>query len=195
MMVFFMRCFKKPDHLARLVFGLLFVSFLSWAAASSLLIKTAELIAIDEAYLLNADFELNLSEEAEDALNKGVQLNFLVEFQLYQPRKYWFDDEIVTRTDHVSFSYHALSRQYLLTRNNHQQTFTSLQEAKEEFVSLRGWKVFDKSLLNKDENYQAMLRIRLDTSKLPKPIQVDALGSESWNLVSQRYHWKPALVF
>lgn len=195
MMVSFMRCFKKPDVLARVALGLLFVSLLSWAAASSLQIKTAELIATDEAYLLNADFELNLSEEAEDALNKGVQLNFLVEFQLYRPRKYWFDDEVVTRTDHVAFSYHALSRQYLLNRNNHQQTFTSLQEAKEEFVSLRGWKVIDKSMLSKDETYGAKLRIRLDTSKLPKPIQVDALGSESWNLVSQRYHWKPVLVY
>jgi len=166
----------------------------AWANDSQLIIKTAELVPSDDHYLLNAEFELNLSEEAEDALNKGVQLNFLVEFQLTSPRKYWFDDEIITVTNNVSFSYHALSRQYLINRNKHQQTFASLAEAKAEFNQLHEWKMFDKSLLKPDEVYQAALRIRLDQSKLPKPIQVDAIGSEQWNMVSQRYRWTPVLT-
>ncbi|CAG0986349.1 hypothetical protein MTYP_02036 [Methylophilaceae bacterium] len=190
-----MRFYKKTNTSVIVLCCLILVSSAVWAANSGLNIRTAELVPTDESYLLNADFELNLSEEAEDALNKGVQLNFLIEFQLSSPRKYWFDDEIVTVTSNVAFSYHALSRQYLLIRNNHQQTFTSLQEAKAEFSILRGWKVFDKSLLKKDESYQAALRIRLDQSKLPKPIQVDALGSDAWNMVSQRFNWTPALAF
>jgi hypothetical protein len=159
-----------------------------------LIIKSAELVSSDEQYLLNADFELNLSEEVEDALNRGVQLNFLVEFQLTSPRKYWFDDEIITVTNNVALSYHALSRQYLINRNKHQQSFVNLAEAKAEFTRLREWKVFDKSLLKDDETYLAALRVRLDQSKLPKPIQVDALGSEQWNMISQRYRWTPMLV-
>jgi len=166
----------------------------AWAADSRLTIKSAELVPVEEQYLLNADFELNLGDEVEDALNRGVQLNFLIEFQLTSPRKYWFDDEIITLTNNVSFSYHALSRQYLINRNKHQQTFSTLAEAKAEFNHLRDWKVFDKSLLKKDESYDAALRIRLDQSRLPKPIQVDALGSEQWNMISQRYRWTPALT-
>ncbi|HLD09206.1 MAG TPA: DUF4390 domain-containing protein, partial [Methylophilaceae bacterium] len=122
-------------------------------------------------------------------------LNFLIEFQITSPRRYWFDDEIVTATSIVTVSYHALSRQYLINRDNHQQSFASLQEANAEFSHLRDWQVVEKNMLKKGENYQAALRVRLDQSKLPKPLQVDALGSEDWNMVSERYRWTPALVF
>jgi hypothetical protein len=189
----FTRYYKKIN-VTVIFLSLLFLVTAVSAADSRLIIKSAELISSDEQYLLKADLELNLSDEVEDALNKGVQLNFLVEFQLTSPRKYWFDDEIITVTRNVAFSYHALSRQYLINRNNHQQSFVNLAEAKAEFSRLHEWKVFDKSLLKSDETYQAALRVRLDQSKLPKPIQVDALGSEQWNMISQRYRWAPTLT-
>ncbi len=195
MTVSFMRYYKKTNGLLCLLFIVLFSVPLVWAATSNLSIKSAELVAADEAYLLNAEFELNLSGAAEDAVNKGVPLNFLIEFQLTSPRRYWFDDEIVTITSEVTVSYHALLRQYLINRDDHQQSFASLQEAKAEFVHLRDWQVFEKDLLQKGDTYQAALRIRLDQSKLPKPLQVDALGSEDWNMVSERHRWTPAFVF
>lgn len=193
MTAFFTRYYKKTN-LTVILLCSLFVATAAWAADSRLTIKTAELVASDDQYFLNADFELNFSDEVEDALNKGVQLNFLVEFQLTSPRKYWFDDEIITVSNTVSLSYHALSRQYLINRENHQQSFGSLSEAREEFTHLRNWKMFDKSLLKPDETYLAALRIRLDQTKLPKPIQVDAIGAEEWNMISQRYRWTPSLT-
>lgn len=193
MTAFFTRYCKKTS-LTAIFLCLSFLTTASWAADSRLTIKTAELVASDQQYLLNADFELNLSEQVEDALNKGVQLNFLVEFQLTSPRKYWFDDEIITVTNNITFSYHALSRQYLINRNKHQQSFSSLAEAKAELTRLREWKMFDKNLLQDNETYIAALRIRFDQSSLPKPIQVEALGAEEWNMISQRYRWEPALT-
>lgn len=195
MTVSFMRYYKKTKALLCLLFFTLFTVPLVWAAASSLGIKTAELVATDESYVLNADFDLNLSDAVEEAVNKGVPLNFLIEFQITTPHRYWFDDEIVTATSMVTLSYHALSRQYLMNRDNHQQSFASLQEAKTDFSHLREWQVLEKSLLKKGENYQAVLRVRLDQSKLPKPLQVDALGSQDWNMVSEHYRWTPAFVF
>jgi hypothetical protein len=194
MMDSFMRYYKKTKVWTGLFYFALLAATLAWAASSSLNIKSAELVQADEAYLLNADFDLNLSPAVEEALNKGVSLNFLIEFQLTSPREYWFDDEVVTVSDSVAFSYHALSRQYLINRGKHQQSFASLQEAKDAFSHLRGWRVVEKSLLKKDGIYHAALRVRLDQSKLPKPLQVDALGSEEWTLVSERYRWIPALV-
>lgn len=193
MTAFFTRYYKKTNLTVILLCSLFFVSTAS-AEESRLLIKKAELVASENQYLLNADLDLDLSEEVEDAINSGVQLNFLLEFQLTKPQEYWFDDEIITVSRNITISYHALSRQYLINHNQHQQTFFSLSEAKAEFTQLRGWKMFDKSLLKKDETYLAALRIRLDHSKLPKPIQVDAIGSEQWNLVSQRYRWAPTLA-
>lgn len=186
----FTRYYKKTN-LTVISFCFLCLVTTVFAADSRLTIKSAELVLSEEQYLLNADFDLNLSEEVEDALNKGVPLNFLVEFQLTSPRRYWFDDEIITVSSNVAFSYHALSRQYLINRNKQQQSFSSLSDAKAEFMILRNWKVFDKSLLKPEETYQAALRIRLDQSKLPKPIQVDAIGSAEWNMISQRHRWTP----
>lgn len=194
MMDSFMRYYKKTKALAYWFYFIFFVTTLAWADSSGLSIKAAELVATDEAYVLDADFELDFNDAVEEALGKGVPLNFLIEFQLTSPQKYWFDDEIVTVSTPVTFSYHALSRQYLINRGKHQQSFISLQEAKDEFCRLRDWRVFDKSLLKKGEIYHAALRVRLDQSKLPKPLQVEALGSEEWRLVSERYRWIPVLA-
>lgn len=189
----FTRYYKKTN-LTVIFLCLLFLVTAASASDSRLIITQAELVASGEQYLLNADLELNLSEQVEDALGKGVPLSFLVEFQLTTPREYWFDKEIITVSNNVSLSYHALSRQYLINRNKHQQSYATLAEAIAEFVRLRGWPMFDKRLLEPGETYYAGLRVRLDQSKLPKPIQVEALGSEPWNMISQRYRWEPALA-
>ena len=87
---------------------------------NSLTIKSAEIVLVEEAYLLNADVDVKFNADLEEALNKGFEFNFLVEFQLVIPYQYWFDDEIATVTHRVVLSYHALSRQYLLQRGEQQ---------------------------------------------------------------------------
>ncbi len=162
---------------------------LAFAADSGINIKSAELQAQDDYYGLNADVDMTFDKEIEEAINKGVPLNFLIEFQIVSPRKYWFDDEIVTVSQTVSLSYHALSRQYLVNRAGHQQSFASLSEAMNELLTLNEWKVVDRALLEKPDVYKAALLIRLDQTKLPKAIQVDAIASEKWNLSSQKFEW------
>jgi uncharacterized membrane protein SirB2 len=162
---------------------------------SALIIKQAELLAKDEAYKLQADFDVVFSPEIEDAINKGVPLTFLIEFQVVSPRHYWFDDEIVTLSMKVVLSYHALSRQFLINRDNHQLTFATLSEAKSELTKLRDWVVLEKSMLKKGETYNAALRIRLDQSQLPKPLQVEAINSGNWAMISEPYRWTPVFNF
>jgi len=162
------------------------------ANASNIHIKNAELSQLEDAYVLNSEFDISLSPFIEDALNKGIPLTFLVEFQLSTPRKYWFDDEVVSQSHHVTLSYHALSRQYLVKRSGRQQSYSSLQKAKEDLSKIKDWSVFDKRALKKGEAYQAALRVRLDQSKLPKPLQVEAAGSEDWSILSERYRWIPS---
>lgn len=184
---FFTRCCKKIS----LVWLLTISCFILDAAAEGIQVKGAELVPIENAYQLNADFDIALSPEVEAALNKGVQLTFLVEFQLVSPRRYWFDDEIRTTSQQIQLSYHALSRQYLINVGQHQKSFATLQEAKDELSQVRDWVVLEKSDVAKEENYQAILRFRLDHARLPKALQVEALSSEKWTLVSERYRWTP----
>lgn len=195
MMGFFMPCYKKTKYVILSFIFLLSLSIgvsSSFAASlSSIRIKTAELIALEDNYVLNSEFDLSLSPFIEEALNKGIPLTFLVEFQLSTPRKYWFDDEVVSQSHHVTLSYHALSRQYLIHRSGRQESYASLQKAKEDLSKIKSWQVLDKRVLKKGESYQAALRIRLDQTKLPKPLQVEATGSEDWSIMSERYRWVP----
>ena len=174
---------------ASLLLLLICATTLILAAGSSINIKSAELQLQDDYYGLDADVDMSFDKEIEEAVNKGVPLTFLIEFQIVSPRKYWFDDEIVTATRTVSLSFHALSRQYLVNRGGHQQSFETISEAIHELAELNDWKVVDKSLLEKPEVYKAALLIRLDQSKLPKAIQVDTIASEKWNLTSQKFEW------
>jgi hypothetical protein len=165
------------------------------AATSAVHIKSADLLANEESYALSTDFDIILSPVIEDALNKGIPLTFLIEFQLSSPRKYWFDDEIITQSQYLTMSYHALSRQYLVVRNGRQQSFANLQQAKEEISNVKSWTVVDKKLLKKGEAYIAAIKVRLDQTKLPKPVQVEAIGSDDWNIASERYRWTPVIAF
>ena len=184
-MAFFMRFCKKLSLLL-LVFCTLSIA----AENSSIVIKNAELLALDEQYTLEANTEIVFDAEIEEAINKGVPLHFLIEFQVFKPRKYWFDDEVITKSSQVSLSYHALTRQYLVKHESQQKSYESLNEAKQALGEISAWKVFDKSLIDKDEIYFAALLIRLDQAKLPKVIQVESLASEKWNLSSQKFQWQ-----
>jgi len=182
--VFFTHFCKKTSLFLALFFACAYVF-----AASSLQIKNADLIQDDEFYSLDASIDLRFDKDIEEAINKGVPLSFLVEFQIVSPREYWFDDEIVTQTQSVVLSYHALSRQYLVARGDHQLSFETLNEAAKELGNLQDWNVVEKSLIERGEPYKAALLIRLDKTKLPKAIQVDTLATEKWNLVSQKFEW------
>jgi hypothetical protein len=158
-------------------------------AGGAIQINTAELRPTDDFYSLATDVDMRLDKDIEEAVNKGVPLNFIVEFQIVIPREYWFDDEVVTAAQNITLRYHALTRQYLVNRSKYQQGFETLSEALNDLATFNEWKVVEKSLLEKDEPYQAALLIRLDQSKLPKAIQVDAIGSEKWNLSSEKFEW------
>ncbi len=187
-----MRFCKKTSVFFTLLLACALVSttFGVFAAASSIVIKNVDLKLVGDAYVLSADSDLSFDESIEEAINKGVPLNFVVEFQVVSPRKYWFDDEISTKNTDFTLSYHALSRQYLVSHNGHQNSYETLSEAKLEIEQIDDWKVLEKSLVEKNAVYKAVLLVRLDQSKLPKALQVEAIGSENWNLVSQKFEWQ-----
>jgi hypothetical protein len=172
-----------------ILFALLAIACLAWAAVNAIAVKSADLAISEEYLVLNADFDISFGTSIEEAIKKGVPLSFLVEFQIVEPRKYWFDDEIVTMRKSINLSYHALSRQYLVNYDEHQKSFESLHEARQQMMMLRDWRVVKRNLLDPEIVYQAALLMRLDKTKLPKAIQADTISAEHWNLASPIYSW------
>jgi len=138
----------------------------------------------DDALMVRADFGFELTQRLEEALNHGVALYFVVEFELVRPRWYWFDEKAASEKLTLRLVYHPLSRRYRVSRGALYQNFPTLGEALRTLGTVRDWAVVERERLKPEEGYVAMLRMRLDTAQLPKPFQVSALTSREWTLAS-----------
>ncbi len=184
-MVSFMQYYKKLSFFL----VLMLVSVQVFAGLGKIETKNAELNAVGDAYWLNADLEIELGEEVEEAINKGVSVAFLYEFTLVSPRSFWFDKDVVNTSTSITVSYHALSRQYLVSQSGRQTSHEILREAMIELVQLYDWNVLDKAMIESGREYKGTLNVKLDQTRLPKAIQVEAIGSEDWDLTSEPFEW------
>lgn len=157
------------------------------ARAGDIEVRDASLRAADEGVVLNADFDFDLSARHLEAVSNGIPLYFVIEFDLTRKRWYWFAENTVSRRMQVRLSYHALSRHYRLSTGVVQQSFNSLEAAVAVLRTVRNWLVIERSIALGDTSYEAATRMRLDTSLLPKPIQLNALAAPDWRLESA---WK-----
>jgi len=159
------------------------------AAAEGIEVRNAALVAGEEGYFLEADFEITLNATLEDALNKGVPLYFLLEFEVIRPRWYWFNDKVLKNQQQYRLAYNALTRQYRLGLGSLFQNFASLSEALDFLSRVRRRQVLETGVLEKGTTYTAGVRMRLDVSQLPKPFQLNALASRDWNFGSEWHRW------
>ena len=176
MMVFITRCCKKCSPLLALAALVLLLSAAPAAQAEGIDVSRAALVAADEGYFLEADFGVALNPTLEDALNKGVPLYFLLEFEIIRVRWYWFNDKILDTRQQYRLSYNALTRQYRLGLGSLFHNFNALSEALDFLSRVRRRQVLEPGVLNKGNTYIAGVRMRLDVSQLPKPFQLNALA-------------------
>ena len=107
------------------------------ARADTIGVKSAELLPEDESYVLNAEFDLAFNPTLEEALQKGVPLYFVLEFELVRPRWYWLDEKVAQMSMQYRVSYNALTRQYRVTSGLLGQQFDSLDEVERLLVARR----------------------------------------------------------
>lgn len=160
------------------------------ARAEGILARSAELEAGEEGYSLNAGFSVQLTPTLEDALGKGISLYFVAEFELVRPRWYWLDERIAEFQRYTKLNYNALTRQYRLSSGSLYQNFDSLQDALKVMGRVRSHPLLNQDALRKGAQYHAAVRMRLDVSQLPKPLQMSALTSSDWSLESEWLRWR-----
>jgi hypothetical protein len=180
-------------RIAFLTWSLLFAACMGAAAARAdePEVRNAELRTVEEGLVLDADFDFDLTPRLAEVLANGVPLYFVVEFELGRKRWYWFDEKAASKKLEMRVSYHPLSRQYRLATGPLQQSFTSLQDALNVMKHVRGWLVVDRTESFSDTDYEAAVRLRLDTALLPKPFQLSALTSRDLHLETP---WKRFVV-
>ena len=159
------------------------------ARADVVPVKSAELRIDEGELLLSAEFDLALTPTLEEALQKGIPLHFVVEFDLTRARWYWLDERVAEWSVTYRVSYSPLTRQYRVASGPLGQTFESLDDV-ERFISrVSSRPVARADMLTKGARYEAALRIRLDVTQLPKPFQVNALALREWQLASDWQRW------
>ena len=161
---------------------LILVCMTSLAQAQVIKVKQAELEKVESAWLLNANFGIELPPGLENALKKGVTLHFLVQFELTRSRWYWFDEKAVNVQRQVRLSHQPLINQYRINAGGLALNANSLVEALRIAGTIGGWSVIEATAIDADKKYEAALRMTLDLGRLPKPFQVDALNSRDWSL-------------
>ena len=173
----------------RVALALCIAVFALPAHAEGITVTNVVLEPADDGWNLEAEFDMQFSQRLEEAVNRGVPLYFVVDFELARPRWYWFDEKPVVLSQTYKISYTPLLRQYRLSIGNQYQNFTRFEEVTRVLSRLRGWHIADKGALKKDQVYQASVRMRLDTAQLPKPFQLNAIASRDWTLASDWHRW------
>jgi len=162
--------------------------------ADEIEVRDVALRSVDEGWALDADFAFELTPRLAEVVANGVPLYFRVDFELTRKRWYWFDETTASRRLDLRLSYHALSKQYRLSTGLLQQSFPTLEEALNVLKRVRNWLVMDRSVRLTEAEYDAAVRMRLETTLLPKPFQLSALTGRELQLESpwKRFILRPA---
>jgi len=159
------------------------------ARADGIDVRKAALVAAEDGYFLEAEFDIALTHTLEEALNKGVPLYFTFEFELIRPRWYWLNEKLVSKRQQYRLGYNALTRQYRVGIGTLYQNFGSLPEALAFLSRVRLRDIVETGALARGNRYTAALRMRLDSSQLPRPFQISAVGSREWSVGSDWHRW------
>jgi len=138
-----------------------------------------------ELFHLNGGFSIQLSSTLDDALRRGVQLTFVQAVEAERERNWWLAEGLSDLERSVRLSYNALLRQYYVSLSGVSSAHENLADALQAVGDLRDWAVVNVKQMKKKAEYKIYLRMYLDISQLPKPLQVNALASSGrWQLDS-----------
>lgn len=194
-MVSFMHLFKsnKSNKFLFAAFAcFLFSVFIpTQSQAQGFKILSAETKIKDHVFHLEANMELNFSDDALEALRSGVPLIVLVNIEVEQDRSWWWDKTIAELEQGYLLLYHALSEKYIIHNLNSgaQKNYVSLRTAIYSLSHLRDFPLIDKNLLEEGDEYYVRLRTYLDIESLPAPMRPIAYISSQWQLESDWFSW------
>lgn len=195
-------CTNRLDWLTRPLWLIGLWLFASMAVAEGIVINKAEARLTEEGYQLSADFDIQLSPTVESALKHGITLYFVSDLAINRSRWYWLDTDVARDEQVTKLSFNALTQQYRITRGSLFQSFQDLKEAllvlghqtaqpvPAELLDKKGGGYFSRLMKKGSTCCSAFAQMKLDVTQLPKPLQVNALTNEDWNLESKPYRWE-----
>ena len=151
----------------------------------------------DDGLYLSTAVGFDLPALVENALLKGIPLFFVAEAEVLRERWYWSDQRVAVAQRHMRLAYQPLTRRWRLNVSpvpigntslgvNLGQNFDDLPEALEAIKRLSRWRIAEAQQVEPGNRYNVAFRFRLDTSQLPRPLQMGIAGRPDWSLEAER---------
>lgn len=137
----------------------------------------------DNLYL-EAEVDFQLSQDLQEMVSKGVPLYFTADVEIGRGRWWWFDKTIVHEERTWKLVFSPLTRQWRIGSGDLLRPVASLEDALLSLRHIRQWRVGNVADFSPNERYRGRFRLRLDTSLLARPFQVDVLNRASWSLAT-----------
>jgi hypothetical protein len=165
-----------------LLIGLFLAGPLMAGEKTRIHIQDMDINLVDDIYQIQGKIEIDLKDPLLGALNSGVALEFVINYEIVRSRGWWFDKQIAEVSQRYQISYHALSRQYLLTNLNTRtvDTFYSLARLEEVLGDVSDFPLLDAALLRPKKIYRIRMRAYFDYDELPIPLRMRAYSSSAW---------------
>jgi hypothetical protein len=164
-----------------LVGGLLFAAS---AQAQGVDLLQAQLARGDDGLTLDYATKITLSPAVEDALHRGVPVYFQAQVAVLRSRWYWRDERVARPSRQWRLSFQPLTATWRLSTGGLSQSFPSLADALVPISRGTGWRLVESDKLEAGERYYVEFRLQLDSTQLPRPMQLD-LGQD-WKLGVER---------
>jgi hypothetical protein len=148
---------------------------------------------VDEGlWRADARVELELSDQALEALRNSVALTIQFQFNVNKRRRFWPDKLIGERRLDIELRYLSLSQRYTVHNlvTNEQVSYATLYSALRRIGKITDFPIITTDKIDPEKTYQFSLRAVLNRESLPGPLQVLAFWRGDYSLESKWYQWK-----
>lgn len=150
-------------------------------------ISNFDLVRSDEGLLLNYGINLELSRSVDEALSKAVPLFFVAEAEVFRNRFYWRDQRIAYAVRRWRIVFQPLTATYRVTFDGGlSQNYATRAEAFTAISHNARWKIAEAGQIDEGGRHYVEFSFRLDTSQLPRPMQIGIGGQADWSMTVQR---------
>jgi hypothetical protein len=149
-------------------------------------LTTFELVHNEEGVLLSYTVNLELSRSVDDALSKAVPLFFVAEAEVFKSRFYWRDQRVAHAVRVWRIAYQPLNSTYRVTFLGLSQYYNSKDEALASISRAARWKLAEPAQIEEGARHYVEFNFRLDTTLLPRPMQIGIGGQADWTMSVQR---------
>ena len=156
------------------------------ARAADPQLASFEVVHNEEGVLLTYAVNGDLARSVDDALGKAVPLYFVAEAELFRERWYWRDQRVASAVRIWRIVYQPLTSTYRVTFSGLSQNYNSREEAFAAISRTSRWKIAEPGQVADGNRYYVEFSYRLDTSLLPRPMQIGIGGQADWNYAVQR---------